>query len=743
MKTANLSIQSKFLLLILFLITLVSTSITLTTMRRSREGNEQVQERVADKLKSLQQTILSTVGGFKSLANDGIRKASGLVAMDEIVSIALEAQDKLTKVIGEAIGQVSNEVSETLKGQDKTLVEEMERLLSKATDSIQEMMEFDNTSQKTLGNVAVFNMNSLTSSSLDSLKRFSVLISELEKKLGELHDKDNEEIDGILIDIISRSENQKPAELISFIMEAFTRLKANSERRKSSIYKSLLQDFDLQVKVVNEELRLTQDKVQYAIGRELQASTVVQDEKINGIISKLLESQATINQKIQESDRKLKAAIGEIQSALPRKLKEKAEEAGKKIKDQAGSASMVAEQTQASVVAGISRNMDDAVKNFDAGISESRNIVKRTLDESSSNTLKYNIFIVLICLALGLVLGFLVCSRYITRPIKWVIERIWESAEQVGAAAGQVARSSHSLADSASEQAASVEETSAALSEMASVSRKTSQLTKGAGDLMNENILKSGQSLKALVELTRTMTRIEADSGRISQIIKTIDEIAFQTNLLALNAAVEAARAGEAGAGFAVVASEVRNLALRATEAAKNTQELLHNTIQQVSTAARAIKDVNNDFEGIVESATVMGEKTASITEGSRELALRVEQISKAANSIDSATQKVAATAEESAAASEQLSAQAQSMREQVSGLVNIVGGGSGQSRRKAKEERRGVVTLESANFTPAPKPPAKMHKKQDKPTTAPRVNAEEHGPNEIFPLDQEDLDDF
>ncbi len=275
-----------------------------------------------------------------------------------------------------------------------------------------------------------------------------------------------------------------------------------------------------------------------------------------------------------------------------------------------------------------------------------------------------------------LFLAIFLCVRIcLIRPVSHIVKGLDDIAYQISAAADEFSSTSQLLSQNASDQAASVEETSASLEELAKMSRKTSELTSGTGELMYKNIEMSGQSLKALIDLTREMFRIEADSGQMSQIIKNIDEIAFQTNLLALNAAIEAARAGEAGIGFAVVADEVRNLAMKAKDAADSTQKLLDTTVKRVSHASLSIKGINDDFEGIIESATSMGEKTFAITEASKKQSLGIEQISSAAGEIDMAAQRVAASSQESAASSEELSAQAAEMKKYVNDLLVLVGG--------------------------------------------------------------------
>jgi methyl-accepting chemotaxis protein len=178
----------------------------------------------------------------------------------------------------------------------------------------------------------------------------------------------------------------------------------------------------------------------------------------------------------------------------------------------------------------------------------------------------------------------------------------------------------------------------------------------------------------AIVEITKT-------SEETGKIIKTIDEIAFQTNLLALNAAVEAARAGVAGAGFAVVANEVRNLALRAAEAARNTNGLIENTINAVKQGSQLTSETQEAFRENVEVAVKVSQLIDEIASASQEQAQGIAQINGAVSEMDKVTQKSAANAEESAAVSEELTAQASQMKSAIADLAVVIGG-SGQGKR-------------------------------------------------------------
>ncbi|MBN7755168.1 methyl-accepting chemotaxis protein, partial [Klebsiella pneumoniae] len=70
----------------------------------------------------------------------------------------------------------------------------------------------------------------------------------------------------------------------------------------------------------------------------------------------------------------------------------------------------------------------------------------------------------------------------------------------------------------------------------------------------------SQRATQAVTASAERMSKLDASSTKIGEVVQLITKIAQQTNLLALNATIEAARAGDAGKGFAVVAGEVKEL---------------------------------------------------------------------------------------------------------------------------------------------------------------------------------------
>ncbi len=213
--------------------------------------------------------------------------------------------------------------------------------------------------------------------------------------------------------------------------------------------------------------------------------------------------------------------------------------------------------------------------------------------------------------------------------------------------------SSHTLSEGSASQAASLEETSASVNEMASIVKENMNRTQESHALMKNADEIFARSKVSIGEVTEAMDSIAKASQETSQIIKTIDEIAFQTNLLALNASVEAARAGEAGAGFAVVADEVRNLAIRAADAAKGTSNLIDQIETKISVGSGRVEDTNTNFIELAEKIENNSRLISEIAAASNEQTQGIEQISQAITLIDSATQQGAALAEELAASAD------------------------------------------------------------------------------------------
>jgi methyl-accepting chemotaxis protein len=172
--------------------------------------------------------------------------------------------------------------------------------------------------------------------------------------------------------------------------------------------------------------------------------------------------------------------------------------------------------------------------------------------------------------------------------------------------------------------------------------------------------------------------------------VKTIDEIAFQTNLLALNAAVEAARAGEAGAGFAVVAEEVRNLAMRAAQAAKNTSELIEGTVKRVKDGSEVLAKTGREFHELASGVGKSGELVGEIAAASREQSRGIDQINIAVGEMNSVVQQNAANSEQSAAASKEMNAQAERMEDFVEQLRRLVEGANG--KRTVRQTSKAAV---------------------------------------------------
>ncbi|MFD2647970.1 methyl-accepting chemotaxis protein [Devosia albogilva] len=277
-----------------------------------------------------------------------------------------------------------------------------------------------------------------------------------------------------------------------------------------------------------------------------------------------------------------------------------------------------------------------------------------------------------------------------------IVAQLRSASAGLKTATGEILAGANDLSERTTRQAAAIEETSAAMEQLSGTVTDNAQKidqaatrTRLAAQLANEG----GQ---VMTDANHAMERITASSGKISNIIGLIDDIAFQTNLLALNASVEAARAGEAGKGFAVVAVEVRRLAQSAAQASAEVKQLIEQSAQEVNGGTRLVSLAAEKLQAILQTVEENNELMKAVASASGEQTAAIAEVSTAVRQMDEMTQHNAALVEETNAALEQTEAQAEGLDRIVS-IFRVEGRAAAPKAEVLKEApaARGIKGLQ------------------------------------------------
>lgn len=196
-----------------------------------------------------------------------------------------------------------------------------------------------------------------------------------------------------------------------------------------------------------------------------------------------------------------------------------------------------------------------------------------------------------------------------------LIENVKNACVNLNHVSGENQQNADNISQGTGEQEKAVEDLKYTMNQLTKElndSEKASINVTKATENTTEKIKQTQMQMELLKD---SMQKIAEVSLAIEKIIDEINSIAQQTNMLSLNASIEAARAGEIGKGFAVVATQVGELAARSSQAAKETNELIMNSIQTVESGRKITNQTVEAFSVVVENIKETNRDVEEITD--------------------------------------------------------------------------------------------------------------------------------
>lgn len=196
-----------------------------------------------------------------------------------------------------------------------------------------------------------------------------------------------------------------------------------------------------------------------------------------------------------------------------------------------------------------------------------------------------------------------------------LIKNVKSACRDLNQVSGETLKNADHIYHGTGEQERAVEDLKQIMDQMTQELNQSVKASEGITTATGKSAEKIKQTQTQMDLLKNSMHKISEMSVEIGKIIGEINSIAEQTNMLSLNASIEAARAGEMGKGFAVVATQIGELAARSAQAAKETNELITNSMRTIESGREITDQTAEAFDVAVENIDEANQQVEKITD--------------------------------------------------------------------------------------------------------------------------------